>query len=146
MSKMLAIRAFHAPNLIVFQHKQHGNTQKPYRFFLHLIVLPGFVIVQHNVRDSYIPQAREYCQYLICSARERHEFDEVNAASRARHHRPPGTRPHPIDGSPQPEPFPDSNLSPRRKPVCRKTRRPIPETGNQRPQVAGRVLRILTGS
>ena len=64
---MLAIRAFHAPNLIVFQHKQHGNTQKPYRCFLHLIVLPGFVIVQHNVRDSYIPQAREYCQYLICS-------------------------------------------------------------------------------
>ena len=33
MSKMLAIRAFHAPNLIVFQHKQHANTQKPCRFF-----------------------------------------------------------------------------------------------------------------
>ena len=40
---------------------------KTLSFFLHLIVLPGFVIVQHNVRDSYIPQAREYCQYLSCS-------------------------------------------------------------------------------
>ena len=40
---------------------------KTLSFFLHLIVLPGFVIVQHNVRDSYIPQAQEYCQYLRCS-------------------------------------------------------------------------------
>ena len=50
----------------VFQHTHNTETPKNLIVFLHLIVLPGFVIVQHNVRDSYIPQAREYCQYLTC--------------------------------------------------------------------------------